>query len=305
MLYYGSSEEVEKHFVKDLKSRFNVTDLGAAKWYLGVQLSRVGKDYVLDQSRYIKHFLEKLKDKFRFKERTTPLPMDFVPTKKDCALTVEEKANVHEHFGDINYRSVIGGLIYASSGMRPDITHAVGKLAKFNNAPGMKHFRALIWLVGYLNTTKDRGIKYYHNHENSPIYKLCERNNIPIPKDGQITFTDASWQDCPDTGRSTGGRVITINGGTVDHASQMPVPIAMSTGEAEYLAAGNACMSAAHIRMLLYDLQHLGTESHSYKDPTNMPPALIVLDSEAAMAMASSDRDTACTRYIARHYHYV
>ena len=169
----------------------------------------------------------------------------------------------------------------------------------------MKHFKALVWLIGYLSTTQDRGIRYYHNYEDSPIHKLCLRNNVPISKDGSVTFSDASWQDCPDTGKSTGGRFISINGGAVDHASQMPVPIAMSTGEAEYLAAGNACMSAAHIRMLLYDLQHLGTPEHSYEDPANMPPALIVLDSEAALAMASSDRDTARTRHIARRYHYV
>ena len=305
MLYYGSSEEHEKIFVKELKDRFNVTDLGAAKWYLGVQLTRTGKDYIVDQSRYIKHFLDGLKNKFTIKERRTPLPMDFVPTKKDCALTEEEKAQVQERFGDINYRSVIGGLIYASSGTRPDITYAVGKLAKFCNEPGMKHFRALVWLIGYLNTTKNRGIKFYHNYKDSPIYKLCQSNNIPISDDGQVTFSDASWQDCPDTGKSTGGKIITINGGAVDHGSQMPVPIAMSTGEAEYLGAGNACMSAAHIRMLIYDMRELGSPEHSYVEPNKMPSAIIVLDSEAAMAMANSDRDTARTRHIARRYHYV
>ena len=305
MLYYGNSSETEKKFVEDLKNKFNVTDLGVAKWYLGVQLTRKGKDYELDQTRYVTHFLEGLKNKFTIKERKTPLPTDFVPTKKDCALTVEEKANVHERFGNVNYRSVIGGLIYASSGTRPDITYAVGKLAKFGNSPGMKHFRALIWLVGYLSTTKNRAIRYYHNYQDSPVYKLCERNGIPISKDGLAIFTDASWQDCPDTGKSTGGRIVTINGGAVDHASQMPVPIAMSTGEAEYLAAGNACMAAAHVRMLIYDLEYLGTSNHSYLDPSNMPPTLIVLDSEAAMAMANSDKDTARTRHIARRYHYV
>ena len=305
MLYFGNTTEVEESFVKELKDRFNVTDLGVARWYLGVQLTRKGKDYVIDQSRYIKHFLEGLKNKFKIKERKTPLPLDFTPTAKDCALTEEEREQVQQRFGNLNYRSIIGGIIYASSGTRPDVTYAVGKLAKFSNAPGMKHFRALIWLVGYMSTTKERGIRYYHNYKDSPVYKLCLRNNIPISKDGLLTFSDASWQDCPDTGRSTGGRVTTVNGGTVDHASQMPVPVAMSTGEAEYLGAGNACMAAAHIRMLLYDLQHLGTENHSYDDPSNMPPATIVLDSEAAMAMANSDKDTARTRHIARRYHYV
>ena len=64
-------------------------------------------------------------------------------------------------------------------------------------------------------------------------------------------------------------------------------------------------MSAAHVRMLLYDLHHLGTKEHSYDDPEGMPPALVVLDSEAALAMAKNDRDTARTRHIARRYHYV
>ena len=276
MVYYGNTDGVEKDFVQELKNQFNVTDLGPAKWYLGVQLSRHGKDYVVDQSRYMTHFLEALRTKFRIKERTTPLPSDFVPTKKDCALTEEEKTQVQERFGDVNYRSVIGGMIYVSSGTRPDITYAVSKLAKFSNAPGMKHFRAMVWLVGYMSTTKDKGIRYYHNDEDSPIYKLLQRNNIPASEDGLITFTDSSWQDCPDTGRSTSGRISTINGGAVDHGSRVPVPVAMSTGEAEYLGAGNACMSAAHLRMLLYDLQKLGTKEHSYAEPNNMPTATVV-----------------------------
>ena len=91
----------------------------------------------------------------------------------------------------------------------------------------------------------------------------------------------------------------------MDHASHVPVPVAMSTGEAEYLGAGNACMSAAHLRMLLFDLQKLGADVHSYDDPVNMPPASVVLDSEAAMAMANSDRDTARTRHISRRFHCV
>ena len=163
MLYYGNTVEAEKNFMKELKDRFNITDLGIAKWYLGVQLTCKGKDYIIDQSRYIKHFLEKFKDKFKIKERKTPLPLDFVPTVKDCALSEEEKEKVQQRFGNVNYRSVIGGIIYSSSGTRPDVTYAVGKLAKFSNAPGMKHFKALIWLVGYMNTTKERGIRYFHN----------------------------------------------------------------------------------------------------------------------------------------------
>ena len=169
----------------------------------------------------------------------------------------------------------------------------------------MKHYRALVWLISYLATHPNKGIRYYHNIEDSPVHKLLVRNKLSSPRNGLVTFSDASWQDCPDTGRSTTGRISFINGGMVDHASHVPAPVAMSTGEAEYLGAGNACMSAAHLRMLIYDLQHLGTRRHTYENHDQIPPALVILDSEAAVAMASSDRDTARTRHIARRYHYV
>lgn len=65
-------------------------------------------------------------------------------------------------------------------------------------------------------------------------------------------------------------------------------------------AQGSDCL-----RMLLFDLQKLGTNEHSRDDPVNMPPASIVLDSEAAMAMANSDRDAERTRHISRQFHCV
>ena len=86
-----------------------------------------------------------------------------------------------------------------------------------------------------------------------------------------------------------------VNGGMIDHASRVPVPIAMSTGEAEYLGAGNACMSAAHLKMLLYDLHHLGTRQHTDENHEQIPSALVRLDSEAAMAwylLAASQDDS-------------
>ena len=92
----------------------------------------------------------------------------------------------------------------------------------------------------------------------------------------------------------------------MDHGSTVPVPVAMSTGEAECLGVRNACMSAAHICMLLHDIHCLGAPGHSYEEPSDdMPPALIILDSEAAMAMANSDRDTARTQHVLRRYHCV
>ena len=37
-------------------------------------------------------------------------------------------------------------------------------------------------------------------------------------------FSDSSWKDCPDTGRSTGAYIIFYQGGTIDHGTHVPVP---------------------------------------------------------------------------------
>ena len=47
--------------------------------------------------------------------------------------------------------------------------------------------------------------------------------------------------------------------GTVNYGSRLPVPVAISSGEAEYISAAVACMKASHIRMLEYDFKHLGS----------------------------------------------
>jgi hypothetical protein len=49
-----------------------------------------------------------------------------------------------------------------------------------------------------------------------------------------IVFTDSSFQDSPDTCRSTGGYLIFIQGAVVDVTSTMPSIVAQSTCEAEY-----------------------------------------------------------------------
>ena len=42
-----------------------------------------------------------------------------------------------------------------------------------------------------------------------------------------VMFTDSSWNDCKDTGRSTGGYLGLVQGGAVDYGSHVPVPVAM------------------------------------------------------------------------------
>jgi hypothetical protein len=48
------------------------------------------------------------------------------------------------------------------------------------------------------------------------------------------TFTDSSWNDDIDTGRSSGCFMTFYMGGVVEHSSNMPDPVDLSSAEAEY-----------------------------------------------------------------------
>ena len=81
----------------------------------------------------------------------------------------------------------------------------------------------------------------------------CEKNHW---------FTATPWNDCIDKCGNTRGNCTTVQGGPVDHSSHLPIPVAMSSGEVEYIATKTACMRESHLHMLIYDLGYLGTSEY-------------------------------------------
>ena len=110
-----------------------------AKWYLGMNIKQT-KDYIaLDQNQYIKNIVNRFEKSFKhqFKVKDTPLPSNFVPTRKDYPTTETQTKDVKLRFGNLHYRTVIGALLYVLCCTCPDIAYAVNKLAKFSNSPGI------------------------------------------------------------------------------------------------------------------------------------------------------------------------
>ena len=44
-----------------------------------------------------------------------------------------------------------------------------------------------------------------------------------------MDLSDSSWQNCPDTFRSTGAYIIFYQGGTIDYVTHVPGPVAQSS----------------------------------------------------------------------------
>jgi hypothetical protein len=112
-----------------------------------------------------------------------------------------------------------------------------------------------------------------------------------------IQFTDSSFQDCPDSSRSTGGYLTFMQGAVVDAVSTMPRVVSQSTCEAEYCMASLAVMAGSYIKKVFNEI------SGFYSDrPLTIP---VGTDSQSAIDTAQSQKDTSRTRHIARRFHYV
>ena len=145
-------------------------------------------------------------------------------------------------------------------------------------------------------------VKSGFDHQ-TPIHQICKSNDIMM---SEITsFSDASWQDCPDTGRSTIGYKIFFQGSLIEWGTSVPVPVAMSSSEAEYMGACTACMAMAHLKMLIQDLKYLGSQDYDTKITEKSHMNILLVDNEATVAMSKNYKPTKKNRHIARRYHYV
>ena len=111
-----------------------------------------------------------------------------------------------------------------------DLSFAVQKLAKFSANPGKVHFEGLVHFFRYIRDNKTLGLKYYADLNDAPVTNLLRKANIDTKKN-LMAFSDSSWQDCPDTGRSTGAYIIFYQGGPIDHGTYVPGPVAQSSTE--------------------------------------------------------------------------
>ena len=132
---------------------------------------------------------------------------------------------------NIHYRACIGSLIYLLS-TRLDLSFAVHKLAKFSENPGKVHFEGLINLLRYIRDNKTLGIKYDADLNDAPVTDLLRQANIKT-KNHFMDFYDSSWQDFPDTGRSTVAYIIFYQGGPIYHGTHVLGPVSQSSAESE------------------------------------------------------------------------
>ena len=120
------------------------------------------------------------------------------------------------------------------------------KLAKFSANPGKVHFEWLVHLLRYIRDNKTLGLKYHADLNDAPVTDILRQANIKT-MNHLMDFSNSSWQDFPDTGRSTVSYIIFYQGGPV------PWLVSQSSAKIEYNSAWTAGMDLEIFRMLIHE----------------------------------------------------
>ncbi|KAJ9520535.1 hypothetical protein QJQ45_007415 [Haematococcus lacustris] len=250
---------------KQLSSAFKLKDLGEARWFLGMQLTRDRAEGTikLDQHKFIQ---ELVTAHSKSAAHSKPLPM--APAVKLVREGDALDTTLH------HYSALVGSLLYLTCCTRPDIAFAVGAMARHMSAPTKQHWAAACSVLCYLKGTADQGLLF---------------GGVS----GLQGFSDADYAGDKDTARSTTGYIFTLNGGAISWSSRLQPTVAMSTAEAEYMAASSAAKEALWLRKLMRDLQldascvHLGC------------------DNQAAIQLLHNPMATSRAKHIDVHHHFV
>ena len=244
--------------VDDLKKHFKIHDLGPSHFPLGVQIHRECSkcSFSLSQHQYIIGMLERYK-----MSDCNPVSTPMAPgLKLSKAMAPQTEAEVEE-MDNVPYLNAVGSLQYLATMTRPDIAYAVSCLGRFNSSPGPKHWAAVKHLLRYCKGTMDYQL---HFNADSDIQSFT-------------TFCDASHGDCPDSGRSTGGYLTTIGGGAIGWSSKLQSVVALSTTEAEYIAAVEAGKEIVWMRNILHEMGYTCTT-----------PSPMLIDNQSAVSVTKN-----------------
>jgi transposase InsO family protein len=255
--------------IKDVKSKlksvFDIKDLGDAKYYLGMEIERdrEAKTLKITQRRMTTEILNKY-GLNECKTKATPLSVSTKLVKEPDNLLDTSK---------YPYRELVGSLLYLAVCTRPDIAQAVGALTRFMSAPSLSHWLAAKGVLRYLAGTPDYGILF------------SSQGNV-------FGYCDADYAGDPDTRRSTTGYVFSSGGGAISWSSRLQPTVAVSTAEAEYMAAAHAVKEALWLRNLITDFG---------KSPGTM---LLYSDNQAALTLLKHPVTSLRSKHIDVIYHF-
>ena len=77
-----------------------------------------------------------------------------------------------------------------------------------------------------------------------------------------------------------------VQGGLVDAQSTVPIPVALSSAEAEYMGACNLGIMICHFRELKYEFEKLRSTEYNFDETTTTAPSIFFTDNQKTSVLA-------------------
>ena len=170
------------------------------------------------------------------------------------------------------YASDVGAAIYAGPATRFDALYGIGMCARCITFPTERMQRCIHRIIAYMAQTENAGVVYDASGPDPLLYEV---------------YSDSDWSET----HSTTGVVHLIGGKVIQATSKRQQSIALSSTEAEIMAASMAGAEAMHMRGLL------GEMGYDMSEPT-----VVWVDNSGAVELAKRRESAQRSRHIERRY---
>ena len=224
LLITGSNEECIESCKAELMKEFEMNDLGKLSYFLGIEFTQTKYGVIMHQTKYTRDLLKK-----------------FSMEQSNSAITPAETGMKLEHNPDEEgvdlavYRSIVGSLTYLCN-TRPDLSFSVGVVSRYMQDPKVSHLLAVKRIMRYLHETEQFGV-------------LLSKGNEEL-----VGYSDADWCGDITDRRSTVGYVFFLGKTPISWSSTKEPVVALSSCEAEYVAAFEVACQAIWLYSLLKEL---------------------------------------------------
>lgn len=268
LLVTGTSYQAIQEFKARMSDTFEMSDLGRLNYYLGIEVVQNENGITLKQERYAKKILSEAKME----------DCNAIHAPMDPGLRLS-KGEGEENIDETEYRRNIGCLRYLLH-TRPDLSYSVGVLSRYMQQPKVSHGLALKQVLRYLQGTLGYGL-VYSRAEEARCSKL-------------VGYSDSSHAVDEDDGRSTGGHVFYFDDSPVTWCSHKLETVALSSCEAEFMAATEAAKQAIWLQDLYGEVATREQEK-----------VMICIDNKSAIALTKNPVFHGRSKHIHRRYHFI
>jgi hypothetical protein len=264
IIFGSTNKSTCEEFSRIMIQKIEMSMMGELNYFLGFQVKQLQEGTFINQTKYTQDILNKfgMKDAKPIK---TPMRTNVHLDLDTGGKPVDQKV----------YRSMIESLLYLCAS-RLDIMLSVCMCARFQADPKKVRLRAVKRIMRYLVYTPKFGLWY----PKGSTFDL-------------IGYSDVDWAGCKIDRKSTSGTCQFLGRSLVSWASKKQNSVALSTTEAEYIAAGHCCAQLLWMRQTLMD--------YGYK----LSKFPLPCDNESAIRMTDNPVEHRRTKHIDIRYHFL